>query len=48
MSEITDQIRDGVLVVRAAVLLKYRDGVSGPGSMVARIGHALSSTTKQS
>jgi hypothetical protein len=27
MSEIADQIRDGVLVIRAAVLLKYRDGV---------------------
>jgi len=48
MSEIADQIRDNMLVIRAAASLKYRDGLSGPGSVVARIGHALSSTMSSS
>jgi hypothetical protein len=48
VSEIADQIRDGVLIIRAAVLPKYRDCVSGPDSVVARIGHTLSSTMSTS
>jgi hypothetical protein len=36
------------VVIRVAASLKYRDGLSRPGSVVARIGHALSSTMNSS
>src|ERR1035438_3288129 len=44
VSEIANQIRDGMLVTGAAVPLINRDGLGGPGNMVGFIGHALSST----
>jgi hypothetical protein len=43
VSEIANQVCDGMLVAGAAVLLKNRDGLGGPGNVVGFIGHALSS-----
>jgi hypothetical protein len=43
VSEIANQVCDGMLVSGAAVLLINRDGLGGPGNVVCFIGHALSS-----
>jgi hypothetical protein len=43
VSEIANQVCDGMLVAGAAVPLKNRDGLGGPGNVVGFIGHALSS-----
>jgi hypothetical protein len=43
VSEIANQVCDGMLVTGAAVPLKNRDGLGGPGNVVGFIGHALSS-----
>src|ERR1019366_1434908 len=43
MSEIADQVCDGMLVTGAAVPLKNRDGLGGPRNVVGFIGHALPS-----
>jgi hypothetical protein len=43
VSEIANQVCDGMLVAGAAVLLKNRDGLGGPGNVIGFIGHALSS-----
>jgi hypothetical protein len=40
MSEIADQVCDGMLVTGAAVLLKNRDGLGGPGNVFDFICHA--------
>jgi hypothetical protein len=37
MSEIADQVCDGMLITSAAVPLKNGDRVGGPGDMVARL-----------
>ena len=42
VSEIADQVCDGMLVTGAAVPLKYRDGLGGPRDVVGFIGNALS------
>jgi hypothetical protein len=42
VSEIANQVCDGMLVAGAAVPLISRDGVGGPGNVVGFIGHALS------
>jgi hypothetical protein len=39
VSEIADQVCDGMLVTSAAVLLKNSDGLGGPGDVVGFIGH---------
>src|SRR5665811_191457 len=44
VSEIADQVCDGMLVTGAAVLLKNRDGLRGPRNVVGFIGHARPST----
>jgi hypothetical protein len=41
MSQIADQVCDGMLVTGAAVPLKNRDGLGGPSNVVGFIGHAL-------
>jgi hypothetical protein len=43
VSEIANQVCDGMLVTGAAVPLINRDGLGGPGKVVGFIGHALSS-----
>jgi hypothetical protein len=42
VSEIANQVCDGMLVTGAAVPLINRDGLGGPGNVVGFIGHALS------
>src|ERR1039458_1429143 len=44
VSEIADQVCDGMLITGAAVLLKNRDGLGGPRNVVGFIGHARPST----
>src|ERR1035437_1404785 len=44
VSEIADQVCDGMLVTGAAVPLKNRDGLRGPRNVVGFIGHARPST----
>jgi hypothetical protein len=39
VSEIADQVCDRMLVTRAAVPLKNRDGLGGPGDVVSFMGH---------
>jgi hypothetical protein len=43
VSEIADQVCDGMFVTGAAVPLKNRDGLGGPGNVVGFISHALPS-----
>src|ERR1035437_11117998 len=43
VSEIADQVCDGMLVTGAAVPLKNRGGLRGPRNVVGFIGHALPS-----
>src|ERR1035437_10438683 len=43
VSEIADQVCDGMLVTGAAVPLINRDGLRGPRNVVGFIGHALPS-----
>jgi hypothetical protein len=43
VSEIADQVCDGMFVTGAAVLLKNRDGLGGPRNVVGFISHALPS-----
>ena len=47
VSEIADQVCDGMLVTGAAVLLKNRDGFGGPGNVVDFISHACSRSLVQ-
>ena len=42
VSEIANQVCDGMLVAGAAVPLINRDGLGGPGNVIGFIGHALS------
>src|SRR5450756_846181 len=44
MSEIADQVCDGMFITGAAVPLKNRDGLGSPSNVVSFIGHALPST----
>jgi hypothetical protein len=44
VSEIADQVCDGMFVTGAAVPLKNRDGLGGPRNVVGFIGHARPST----
>jgi len=44
VSEIADQICDGMLVTSAAVLLKNHDGLGGPGNVVGFISHSRPSS----
>jgi hypothetical protein len=44
--EITDQVCNGMIVPSAAVPLKYRDSLCGPGDVFDLIDHALPSTTQ--
>jgi hypothetical protein len=44
VSEIADQVCDGMLVTGAAVPLKNSDGLRGPRNVVGFIGHARPST----
>jgi hypothetical protein len=44
VSEIANQVCDGMLVTGAAAPLINRDGFGGPGNVVGFIGHAFSST----
>lgn len=39
VSEIADQICNGMLITSAAVLLKNRDGLSGPSDVVRSVDH---------
>ena len=43
VSEIANQVCDGMLVTGAAVPLKNRYGLGGPGNVVGFISHPLSS-----
>jgi hypothetical protein len=43
VSEIADQVCDGMLVTCAAVPLKYRDGLGGPRDVVGFIRHIFPS-----
>jgi hypothetical protein len=43
VSEIADQVCDGMLVTSAAVPLKYRDGLGGPRDVVGFIRHTFPS-----
>jgi hypothetical protein len=43
VSEIADQVCDGMLVTSAAVPLKYRDGLGGPRNVVGFIRHTFPS-----
>src|SRR5450759_2969419 len=43
MSEIADEVCDGMLVTGAAVPLKNRDGLGSPSNVVGFISHALPS-----
>src|SRR5664280_3715912 len=43
VSEIADQVCDGMLVTSAAVLLKNRDGLGGPRNVVGFIRHTFPS-----
>jgi hypothetical protein len=40
VSEVGDQVRDGMLVTSAAVLLKNGDGLGGPRNVIGFISHA--------
>jgi hypothetical protein len=44
VSEIADQVCDGMFVTGAAVPLKNRDSLGSPSNVVGFIGHALPST----
>jgi hypothetical protein len=44
VSEIADQVCDGMFVTSAAVPLKNRGGLGGPRNVVSFIGHARPST----
>jgi len=41
VSEIANQVCDSMLVTGAAVPLKNRDGLGGPGNVIGFIGHAI-------
>ena len=41
VSEIANQVCHSMLVTGAAVPLKNRDGLSGPGNVIGFIGHAI-------
>ncbi len=43
VSEIADQVCDGMFVIGAAVLLKNRDGLCSPSNVVGFIRHILPS-----
>jgi hypothetical protein len=43
VSEIADQVCDGMLVTSAAMLLKNRDGLGGPCNVVGFIRHTIPS-----
>ena len=39
MAKIADQVCDGMLIASAAVPLKNREGLGGPGDVVSFVGH---------
>ncbi len=41
VSEIANQVCDSMLVTGAAVPLKNRDGLGGPGNVIGFVGHAI-------
>jgi hypothetical protein len=43
MSEIADQVCDGMFITGPAVPLKNRDGLGSPSNVIGFIGHARSS-----
>jgi hypothetical protein len=46
MPEVANQVCDGVFITSAAVALKNRYGLGGPGDVFGLIGHASTNTSR--